>query len=112
MIAFGLRFRRFWYGGTSSVFVFWSDSPFLRRSQTMSHQEQLYQWNQTLARHLPNLSKPQAHCLALWTFGMVLARSCSLSAVVAVLAALLGHKQDNLRQRLREFYKEAPKKAG
>ena len=78
----------------------------------MSHQEQLYQWNQTLARHLPNLSKPQAHCLALWTFGMVLARSCSLSAVVSVLAALLGDKQDNLRQRLREFYKEAPHKAG
>src|SRR5438045_2569219 len=39
----------------------------------MSHHQQLYQWNQTIARHLPLLSKSQAHCLALWTLGMVLA---------------------------------------
>jgi hypothetical protein len=78
----------------------------------MNHQEQLYQWNHTLARHLPCLSKTQAQCLALWTFGMVLARSCSLSAVVPVLAALFGDKPDNLRQRLREFYKDAAHKAG
>ena len=78
----------------------------------MSHQEQLYQWNQTLSRHLPCLSKPQADCLALWTLGMVLARSCGLSCVVAVLAALFGYKPNNLRQRLREFYKDAKDKAG
>lgn len=78
----------------------------------MSHQQQLYQWNLTIARHLPTLSKPQAHCLALWTLGMVLARSCGLSGVVAVLAALFAQAPANLRQRLREFYKDADDKAG
>ena len=78
----------------------------------MSHREQLYQWNQTITRHLPNLSKSQAHCLALWTLGMVLARSCGLSSVAPMLAALFEQKPDNLRQRLREFYKDAADKAG
>src|SRR5580692_4431360 len=78
----------------------------------MSHQQQLYQWNQTLAQKLPTLSKTQARCLAIWTFGMVVTGSCALTAVVCMMAALLGEKHDNLRQRLREFYKEADKKAG
>lgn len=78
----------------------------------MSHREQLYQWNHIIARHLPTLSKTQVYCLALWTFGMVLARSCALTAVVATIAALWEQKPDNLRQQLREFYKEAKAKAG
>ena len=40
------------------------------------------------------------------------AKSAEAGGYQVVPAALLGHKQDNLRQRLREFYKEAPKKAG
>jgi hypothetical protein len=43
---------------------------------------------------------------------MVLARSCGQTSVVAVLAGLLGHKPDALRQRLREFYQEPQAKAG
>lgn len=78
----------------------------------MSPQQQLYQWENTLAQHLPCLSKPQRHGLALWTFGMVLARSCGLTSVVPLLSALMSDKQDNLRQRLREFYKDAKDKAG
>jgi len=78
----------------------------------MSHPEQLYQWEQTIAQHLPSLSKPQSRCLALWTLGMVLAGACGLSAVASVLALLHEQSYNTVRQRLREFYKEAPKKAG
>src|SRR5438034_7253971 len=78
----------------------------------MSCQQGLYQWQQTLATHLPHLSKPQARVLALWSYGMLLARSCALSSVVLVLSALLGNKPDALRQRLREFYYDAADKAG
>ena len=78
----------------------------------MSHQEQLYQWNRTIVRHLPNLSKSQASVLALWTFGMVLARACSLSAVTGIIAALMQRKDNTVRQQLREFYREAKAKVG
>src|SRR5579862_2743543 len=78
----------------------------------MSHPHALYQWQQTLRRHLPHLSKPQASVLALWSLGMVLARSCGQTSVVAVLAGVLGQKPDALRQRLREFYQEKRAKAG
>ena len=39
------------------------------------------QWRTTIMQHLSHLSKPQATVLALWSLGMVLARSCALSAV-------------------------------
>src|SRR5881296_969388 len=41
------------------------------------------QWLTTIMQHLSHLSKPQATVLALWSFGMVLARSCALTAVRA-----------------------------
>ena len=37
-------------------------------------------------QHLSHWSKPQATVLALWSFGMVLARSCALTAVSHLLA--------------------------
>jgi hypothetical protein len=76
------------------------------------HQEAVYQWTAEVTTHLPHLSKPQATVLALWSLGMVLARSCSLTAVTAVLAALLGRKDDAVRQQLREFCWDAKDKAG
>ncbi len=36
------------------------------------------QWLTTIMQHLSPLSKPQATVLALWSFGMVLARSCGV----------------------------------
>ena len=45
----------------------------------MSYQANLDQWRLTIMQHLPHLSKPQATVLALWSVGMVLARSCALS---------------------------------
>ncbi|MGI8550807.1 MAG: hypothetical protein ACR2PL_08485 [Dehalococcoidia bacterium] len=53
----------------------------------MACQDGVDQWAQTVGKQLPHLSKPHATVLALWSVGMVLARSCALSAVSLVLAA-------------------------
>src|SRR5215210_8620430 len=76
------------------------------------HPEAVYQWTEEVTTHLPHLSKPQATVLALWSLGMVLARSCSLTAVTGVLAALLERKENTVRQQLREFCYEADAKRG
>lgn len=59
-----------------------------------------------------HLSKPQNTVLALWSYGIVMARTCGLSRVVASLASHLGEKESNLRQRLREWYWDGPDKQG
>ena len=69
------------------------------------------QWRTTIMHHLPHLSKPQATVLALWSLGMVLARSCALTAVSAFLARG-GRKSNTVRQQLREWCYEAPAKRG
>jgi hypothetical protein len=70
------------------------------------------QWRTTIMHHLPHLSKPQATVLALWSFGMVLARSCALSAVSSLLAEGMQRNEQTVRQRLREWYYDAPRKRG
>jgi hypothetical protein len=61
---------------------------------------------------MPHLSKPQAVVLALWSLGMVLARSCALTAVSLFLAQGLERKANTVRQQLREFCYEAKAKRG
>jgi hypothetical protein len=78
----------------------------------MSCQRAVYQWTEMVTTHLPHLSKPQATVLALWSVGMVLARSCALSAVSAFLARGLERKPNTVRQQLREFCYEAQAKRG
>jgi hypothetical protein len=78
----------------------------------MSRHHPLYAWSNEVATHFPHLSKPQATVLALWSFGIVLARSCTLSAVANILNPVLGRCFNTVRQRLREWYKAAPQKAG
>src|SRR5712691_9675650 len=68
------------------------------------------QWLTTIMQHLSHLSKPQATVLALWSFGMVLARSCALSAVSSLLAAGMQRKEQTVRQQLREWYYDARRK--
>ena len=75
-------------------------------------QASIDQWRTTIMQHLPQLSKPQATVLALWSLGMVLARSCALTAVSALVAVVEGRKANTIRQRLREWYYEAPDKRG
>jgi hypothetical protein len=52
----------------------------------MSCRQAVYQWTAEVTRHMPQLSKPQAAVLAVWRLGMVLARSCVLTAVSLFLA--------------------------
>jgi len=78
----------------------------------MSRLPQLYAWLATLTSAFAHLSATQLRGLAWFSFGMILARSCSVTAVAAQLAGLLGQKFDTVKQRLREWYCEADAKAG
>ena len=78
----------------------------------MSRHDPLSDWTQTVATNFPHLSKPQAAVLALWSFGMVLARSSGLTAVVSALVPVLNGSFQTLRERLRDWYKPADAKSG
>src|SRR5438309_11630737 len=72
----------------------------------------LARWTALLHQRLKSLSLPQAKGLALWSIGIVLARSSSLHAVVLALACWLPFKPLSLRRRLQEWYLEASAKKG
>jgi hypothetical protein len=78
----------------------------LRRTPISCH-PRVTEWTTVIQAHLPRLTKPQATVLALWSLGMVLARSCALTAVSAFLAPWLGRQENTVRQQLREFCYEA-----
>ena len=78
----------------------------------MSRHDPLYDWTDEVATQFPHLSKPQATVLALWSFGIVLAHSCTLPAVANILSPLIGRCYNTVRQRLREWYKPASGQAG
>ena len=78
----------------------------------MSRHPELNQWIGIVCSHFPRLSKPLATGLALWSFGMIVARSCGLTAVAGILAPLLGQQLNTVRERLRDTYREADAKAG
>jgi hypothetical protein len=78
----------------------------------MSRLPQLYAWLALLTSAFPNLSTPEVRGLAWFSFGMILAQSCSVSAVALQLADLLGQKFDTVKQRLRDWYCEAAAKTG
>src|SRR5437870_10175397 len=78
----------------------------------MSCQSRIAEWTAVIRTHLPMLSQPQATVLALWSLGMVLARSCALTAVSAFLATWLKRKEPTVRQQLRELCYEATAKRG
>jgi hypothetical protein len=68
----------------------------------MSRHTQLYHWTGVVSSHFPHLSKPLAAGLALWSFGMIIARACSLTAVAGLLAPLLAQPFNTVRKRLRD----------
>jgi hypothetical protein len=70
------------------------------------------EWTSVICTHLRQLSLPQARVLALWSLGMVLARSCALTAVAVFLAAWLHRKDNTVQQQRREFCDEAEAKRG
>src|SRR5262247_4764792 len=87
-------------------------SPIPPRRIPMSCHPRVTEWTTIIQAHLPHLTKPQATVLALWSLGMVLARSWALTAVSAFLATWLDRKEPTVRQQLREFCYEAPAKRG
>lgn len=78
----------------------------------MSHQPGLSQWQQTVSTQLPHLSRPQVVVLTLWSVGIVLAQSCGLTSVAAILAALLDRTVAAVREQLRDWCREAAHKRG
>lgn len=78
----------------------------------MLQYKQLEEWKDIVSLRFPHMSKPQAAVLAMWSFGMVIVGSCGLTTVSAFLAELLGLKENSLRQRFKEWYKDAKKKKG
>jgi hypothetical protein len=78
----------------------------------MSCQSRLAEWTAVIRTHWPLLSQPQATVLALWSLGMVLARSCALTAVAVLLAGWLRRQEQTVRQQLREFCDEVEAKRG
>ena len=78
----------------------------------MEEQTGLQSWMKTVGDQMPQLSQSQARVLALWSFGMVMTQSCGLTTVSVFLAALLEQKDNTVRQRLREWYKDGADKKG
>src|SRR5919202_6785487 len=78
----------------------------------MPHDQALYQWDQRLATHCPELPAAQRRWLATASFGIALARCATVSAVALQLALRLGLALNTVRQRLRELYQPAAVKAG
>ncbi len=78
----------------------------------MSPTETIASWQAEISTHLPHLSRPQAAVLALWSYGMVVSKSCGMTSIVSLLATVLGCPKANLRQRLREWCYDAKDKAG
>lgn len=85
----------------------------LEKEVAMSTPKPLRQWTAQLRSHFATvLSEPQIQVLALYSFGLFLARRCGLSTVIVFLAVDLRVQVNTIRQRLKEFYKPAEKKAG
>src|SRR5690242_19450143 len=78
---------------------------------SMSRQDPSYVWTKELTRTFADLSKPQVKGLAEWSFGMILARCCSLDSVASYLADWLEQPQLSVRSRLREWYLPADRKS-
>ncbi|MBL8252320.1 MAG: hypothetical protein V9G18_22505 [Albidovulum sp.] len=78
----------------------------------MSRSPELYQWRTEIAKHFPRLSQPMVMGLALWSLGMILVRSCSLTAIADWWSCQLGQPFQTVRERLRDTYRDAEAKAG
>jgi len=78
----------------------------------MSDLAALSQWREELAKRLPGLSEAEVRGLAEWSLGMVLSRSCALTAVSGWWATATGQALGTVRQRLREWCYPVERKRG
>jgi len=78
----------------------------------MSHHQGLEQWIEIVSRQMRQLSKTQAGVLALYSFGVVMMQSSGLRKVSVFVGALLGRKDNSVRQQLGEFCYDGDDKRG
>lgn len=78
----------------------------------MAHPPELYQWKDHIANPFPGLSQPGVMGLALWSLGMIVVRSCSLTAIADWWSCRLDQPFHTVRERLRDPYRDAEAKAG
>ena len=77
----------------------------------MKLNQHLKNWKQIVSQRFPQLSLPQVSGLAAWSFGMVMTHSSSLTRVSSLIAKINQEKDNTVRQRLKEWYKEGKAKA-
>jgi prepilin-type processing-associated H-X9-DG protein len=80
-------------------------------TQAMALPKRLLQFYRTIRTNRPHLTKLQAKTLALWSDAILYTGTCGLTTVATYAALLLRQSQNTRRQRLREFYKDAWKRA-
>lgn len=79
----------------------------------MKKSPQAYQeWLRVVIKKMPHLSKSQAIGLAMWSFAIAITHSCGLSTVTVFLAQLFNKPEGNVREQLRQWYREANNKYG
>ena len=78
----------------------------------MPHTDAFYDWSRRVQALFPALRPHHRRALAEYSFGLVLARCCGLTSVVAHLAGFLALSAHALRQRLRELYRPAAAQRG
>lgn len=83
-----------------------------KRSKNIYTTAGLNEWIGIVREQMPQLSKPQAWVLALWSFGMVIAGTCGITSVTRTISELTEAKEANVRQRLREWNRSQAKKRG
>ena len=78
----------------------------------MPHAEGLWQWIESVSKNLPELSKPQAEVLGMWSYGIAHTQNCGRLTVATFLALVMEEKVANVEQRLYEWCLDAGDKAG
>lgn len=72
----------------------------------------LKQWNRIVSARFPELSISQVTGLSLWSFGMAMTQSSSLTQVSEWIGMMNNERPNTVRQRLKEWYQEAAAKSG
>lgn len=78
----------------------------------MTHLKALSQWQTMVSTKLPTLSGPQSTIVALWSFALVVTGWSGLTTVSALLAWLADQSFATVRERLRDWYRDADDKSG
>ena len=79
----------------------------------MVNSPQAYQeWLRVMINKMSHLSKSQAVGLAMWSFAIAMTHSCGLSTVTVFLGQILSRTENNIREQLRQWYREKNQKYG